>query len=50
MMDDFLEDAGKLQMTYLTLLTNQSEASVWISRVLDGGMEVIMKVCKQYFN
>ncbi|XP_044222425.1 glucosylceramide transporter ABCA12 [Thunnus albacares] len=44
MMDDFLKDTGRLQMTYLTLLTNQSEASVWIGRILDSGMEVIMKI------
>ncbi|XP_062287286.1 glucosylceramide transporter ABCA12 [Scomber scombrus] len=43
MMDHFLKDAGHIQMTYLTLLTNKSEADVWISRLLASGMDVIMK-------
>lgn len=45
MMDHFLNDAGHIQMTYLTLLTNKTEADVWISRLLASGMDVIMKVC-----
>lgn len=44
MMDNVLKDADGLKMTFLTLLTNQSEASAWIGRVLDSTMEVIMKV------
>ncbi|TDH06958.1 hypothetical protein EPR50_G00119380 [Perca flavescens] len=44
MMANVLKDADQLQMTYLTLLTNQSGASVWISHVLDSGMEVITKI------
>ncbi|XP_078117794.1 uncharacterized protein abca12 isoform X3 [Sander vitreus] len=44
MMANVLKDADQLKMTYLTLLTNQSGASVWISHVLDSGMEVITKI------
>ncbi|XP_032384919.1 ATP-binding cassette sub-family A member 12 isoform X2 [Etheostoma spectabile] len=44
MMTNVLKDADQLQMTYLTLLTNQSGASVWTSHVLDSVMEVITKV------
>ncbi|XP_035859765.1 uncharacterized protein abca12 isoform X1 [Sander lucioperca] len=44
MMANVLKDADQLQMTYLTLLTNQSGASVWISHVLDSGMDVITKI------
>ncbi|XP_071381008.1 uncharacterized protein abca12 [Centroberyx affinis] len=42
MMDNVLKDAGHLRMTFLTLMTNQSEASVWIGRVLNSVMEVVM--------
>uniref|UniRef100_A0A8C9YEQ3 ATP binding cassette subfamily A member 12 n=1 Tax=Sander lucioperca TaxID=283035 RepID=A0A8C9YEQ3_SANLU len=41
MMANVLKDADQLQMTYLTLLTNQSGASVWISHVLDSGMDIL---------
>ncbi|XP_042350102.1 glucosylceramide transporter ABCA12 [Plectropomus leopardus] len=43
-MGSVLKDADQLQMNYLTLLTNQSEASVWTGRVMDSAMEVIMKI------
>ncbi|XP_040004739.1 ATP-binding cassette sub-family A member 12 [Xiphias gladius] len=43
MMSNGLKDANQLKWTYLTLLTNQSEASVWIGRVLDSVMEMVMK-------
>ncbi|KAM3607617.1 uncharacterized protein V6R79_010758 [Siganus canaliculatus] len=43
MMVGAISDANQLKQTYLNLLTNQSEASVFIGRVLDSGMEVIMK-------
>ncbi|XP_070770245.1 uncharacterized protein abca12 [Enoplosus armatus] len=43
MMASVLKDADQLQMTYVTLLTNQSEASVWIGHVLDSVMEIVMK-------
>lgn len=46
MMVNVLKDADQLKVTYLTLLTNQTEASVWIGHVLDSVMEVIVKVCK----
>ncbi|TMS06801.1 ATP-binding cassette sub-family A member 12 [Larimichthys crocea] len=38
-----LKDADQLKMTFLTLLTNQSQASVWASRVLGSVMEITMK-------
>ncbi|XP_034550567.1 uncharacterized protein abca12 [Notolabrus celidotus] len=41
---DVLKDADQLKQTYLMLVTNQSEASMWLSRVLDSAMDVIMKV------
>lgn len=43
-MSNVLQDADHLQMTYQMLLTNQSQASVWIGRVLDSVMEMITKV------
>lgn len=36
-----LKDADQLRWTYLTLLTNQSQASVWMGHVLDSVLEVI---------
>uniref|UniRef100_A0A3Q1B3N0 ABC transporter domain-containing protein n=1 Tax=Amphiprion ocellaris TaxID=80972 RepID=A0A3Q1B3N0_AMPOC len=50
MMSNVLTDADQLKMTFRTLLSNTSEASAWITRVLDSVMEVIMKVsltCKE---
>lgn len=44
MMTNILEDADHLQQTYVMLLTNQSEATIWMTRVLDSVMEVIKKV------
>ncbi|XP_031714357.1 ATP-binding cassette sub-family A member 12 [Anarrhichthys ocellatus] len=46
MMLSVLKDADQLQMTFLTLLTNQSEASVWIAHVLDNVMEIIEMIPK----
>ncbi|TNN77392.1 hypothetical protein EYF80_012356 [Liparis tanakae] len=43
MMLRVLKDTDRLQMTYITLLTNQSEASVWINRVLNNVIEMIQK-------
>ncbi|XP_040913792.1 ATP-binding cassette sub-family A member 12 [Toxotes jaculatrix] len=43
MMANVLKDASQLKKTYLMLLTNQSEASVWIGRVLDSVTEMVMK-------
>ncbi|XP_023284363.1 ATP-binding cassette sub-family A member 12 [Seriola lalandi dorsalis] len=43
MMANVLKDANQLKSTYLTLLTNQSEASVWIGRVLDSVTQMVMK-------
>ncbi|XP_035533108.1 ATP-binding cassette sub-family A member 12 [Morone saxatilis] len=43
LMVNVLKDADQLQLTYLTLLTNQTDASVWMGHVLDSVMEVIMK-------
>uniref|UniRef100_A0A3Q1F1V9 ATP-binding cassette, sub-family A (ABC1), member 12 n=1 Tax=Acanthochromis polyacanthus TaxID=80966 RepID=A0A3Q1F1V9_9TELE len=43
MMSSVLTDANQLKMTFNALLSNQSEASAWITRVLDSVMEVIMK-------
>ena len=40
-----MKDADKLQMAYLTILQDQTEASAWISQVVDSVMKVIMKVC-----
>lgn len=39
-----LADADQLQQTYLTLLTNPTQSSIWISHVLDSVMEVINEV------
>lgn len=39
-----LTDADQLQQTYLTLLTNPTQSSIWMTRVLDSVMEVINKV------
>lgn len=44
MMDNVLRDAVGLQTIYVTLLTNQSEASVWTAHVLDSVSEVVVKV------
>lgn len=49
MMSNALKDANQLKQTFVTLLTNQSEAGVWTGHVLDGVMEVIVKVCQSYF-
>ncbi|XP_030613269.1 uncharacterized protein LOC115800150 [Archocentrus centrarchus] len=43
-LSNVLEDANQLQMTYRMLLTNESETSVWLGRVLDSVMEVVMKL------
>ncbi|XP_061143427.1 glucosylceramide transporter ABCA12 [Syngnathus typhle] len=43
MMDNTLKDSARLQNIYQTLLTNQSEASVWISQILNSVTQVIMK-------
>nr|XP_046260291.1 glucosylceramide transporter ABCA12 [Scatophagus argus] len=48
MMINVLKDAHQLQWTYLTLLTNQSEASMWVAHVLDSMMEVIMKLTSEH--
>lgn len=39
-----LADADQLQQTYLTLLTNPTQSSIWMTHVLDSVMEVINKV------
>ncbi|KAK5861274.1 hypothetical protein PBY51_022684 [Eleginops maclovinus] len=39
-----LKDADKLQMTYLTLLKDQTVAGAWLGQVVDSVMEVIMKI------
>ncbi|XP_033990287.1 uncharacterized protein abca12 isoform X2 [Trematomus bernacchii] len=39
-----MKDADKLQMAYLTILQDQTEASAWISQVVDSVMKVIMKI------
>ncbi|XP_077435659.1 uncharacterized protein abca12 [Vanacampus margaritifer] len=43
MMDNILTDSGQFQNIFLTLLTNQTEASVWIGQILESVTEVIMK-------
>ncbi|XP_003445395.1 LOW QUALITY PROTEIN: ATP-binding cassette sub-family A member 12 [Oreochromis niloticus] len=43
-LENVLEDANNLQMTYHTLLTNQSESHALMDRVLNSVMEVVMKV------
>ncbi|XP_047193227.1 glucosylceramide transporter ABCA12 isoform X2 [Scophthalmus maximus] len=43
MMTNIWKDANQLKSTYTTLMTNQSEASVWIGRVLDSVMGLVMK-------
>ncbi|XP_050926506.1 LOW QUALITY PROTEIN: glucosylceramide transporter ABCA12 [Lates calcarifer] len=42
-MTNVLKDANQLKWAYLTLMTNQSEASIWIGRILDSVMETITK-------
>ncbi|XP_059199203.1 glucosylceramide transporter ABCA12 [Centropristis striata] len=44
MMDNVLKDADQLQMAYRTLLTNPSEAGVWLGHLLDSVMESITKI------
>lgn len=39
-----LKDAKHIQKTYLMLLSNESAAAAWISRVLDSVMMVINEV------
>lgn len=41
---NFLKDADQIQKTYLTLLSNQSAAAAWMSRVLDSVVMVISEV------
>ncbi|XP_077392009.1 uncharacterized protein abca12 isoform X2 [Festucalex cinctus] len=43
MLGNILTDSGQLQNIFLTLLTNQNEASVWIGQILESVAEVIMK-------
>ncbi|XP_068184478.1 uncharacterized protein [Antennarius striatus] len=38
-----LNDIGNLRQTYLMLMTNQSVAEMWISRVFDSAFEAILK-------
>ena len=45
MVDNVLKDAEQLRVNLKTLLTNQSQSSVWIGRVLASVTEVVMKVC-----
>ncbi|KAG7227448.1 hypothetical protein INR49_005262 [Caranx melampygus] len=42
-MTDVLQDANQFKLTYLTLLTNQSQASAWLGRVLNSIMEMVHK-------
>ncbi|KAM8855240.1 uncharacterized protein abca12 [Spinachia spinachia] len=46
MMVNVLEDADQLQTTFLTLLTNQSEAGVWTGHVMDSVVEMIQMIPK----
>ncbi|KAK5890557.1 hypothetical protein CesoFtcFv8_014071 [Champsocephalus esox] len=39
-----MKDADKLQMAYLAILQDQTEASAWIAQVVDSVMKVIMKI------
>ncbi|XP_041662328.1 ATP-binding cassette sub-family A member 12 [Cheilinus undulatus] len=43
-MDSVLKDASHLKQTYQMLVTDSSKASVWISDVLDSGMEAILMI------
>nr|XP_008296370.1 PREDICTED: uncharacterized protein LOC103369434 [Stegastes partitus] len=43
MVSNVLADANQLQAAFRRLLSNQSEASAWATRVMDSAMEVIMK-------
>lgn len=47
-MTDVLQDANQFKWTYLTLLTNQSQASVWLGRVLNSIMEMVNKVYSDF--
>lgn len=47
-MGNVLKDADQLQKTYLMLLRNQSEATIWMTRVLNSVMKVISEVRTQY--
>lgn len=39
-----LVDADQLQQTYLTLLTNPTQSSIWMTHILESVMDVINKV------
>lgn len=43
-MKNILKDADQIQKMYLMLLSNQSAAATWMSRVLDSVVMVINKV------
>lgn len=47
MMQNLLKDAAQLQKTYLMLLSNESAAATWMSRVLDSVIMVINEVITQ---
>ncbi|KAL6100670.1 abca12 [Pungitius sinensis] len=44
MMSNFLADADQLQTTFLALLKNQSEASLWTGHVVDSVVEIIQMI------
>lgn len=44
MMQNLLKDAAQLQRMYLMLLSNESAAATWMSRVLDSVITVINEV------
>lgn len=47
MMQNLLKDAAQLQKTYLMLLSNESAAATWMSRVLDSVIMAINEVITQ---
>ncbi|XP_057709211.1 glucosylceramide transporter ABCA12-like isoform X1 [Corythoichthys intestinalis] len=43
MMDSILKDSNRLENLFTTLLTNETEASIWIGKILDSTFKVIIK-------
>lgn len=43
-MSNGLNDAGQFQQTYVQLMTNETQASIWLDRVLDSATRTVIKV------
>ncbi|XP_077472726.1 uncharacterized protein abca12 [Stigmatopora argus] len=49
MTDSILKDSNRLQYIFMTLLTNETEASIWIGQMLDSTFKVIIKSLTSQF-